>query len=214
METENFLQAVEHLKAIKPLFDSDVNAYGIAGISVVAALVGAVAGYLPNMWLTRHHQKEKTKSTAYQIHAEIKATVTLAEHRGYGKGLLEIVDLLKKGSVKSYSLTVQIPDDRFLVYKANLAQIGLLPPKLQAKIVMLYQMMESISQDMKPGGFLNTPPANLGEFKEALELYESSKVLAKEVMTSLEALYPDLVDGATNMGLNEANAHSRAAIDS
>lgn len=206
METENFLQAVEHLKTIKPLFESDVNAYGIACISIVAAIVGAMAGYLPNMWLTRHHRQEKTKSTAYQIHAEIKATVTLAEHRGYGKGLLEIVELLKNGSLKSHSLTVQIPDDRFLVYKANLAQIGLLPPKLQAKIVMLYQMMESISQDMKPGGFLNTPPAELSEFTEALAIYESSKVLAQEVMASLESMYPDLSDGTADWKLSEAKA--------
>jgi len=198
METQDFLKTVELLKAAKPIFDSSVNSYGVAAISVVAAIGGALAAYLPNYWLARHHRKEKTKSTAYQIHAELKATLALVEHRGYGSGLKEIVEVLESKQMSSYGLTVQIPDDRFLIYKNNLAHLGLLPPELQSKIVMLYQMMESISQDIKPGGFLNTPAGELKEFTEALELYENSVALANEVMRSLEKLYPDLANKVPN----------------
>jgi len=202
MDTPDLLQTIEVLKAAKPLFESDVNAYGIAAISVVAAIGGALAGYLPNLWLARHHQKQQAKSTAYQIYAELKSTLTLTEHRGYEQGLTDIVEALKSHRILECDYTVQIPDDRFLVYKANLAHIGLLEPKLQSKIVMLYQMMESIAQDIKPGGFLNTPPGGLREYLEALELYTHSVTLAREVMASLEQLYPDLSDETSTIGVD------------
>lgn len=193
MDVANFLQSVEILKAAKPLFDDGSNPLMLAFLGAAATLAGALAAYVPNSLLARNLRKAQARSTAYQIHAELKATLKLTEHRGYRKGLEAVVKGFDEGMFDRYSLTVQIPDDRFLVYKANLTNLGLLPPKLQGEVVMLYQIMESIAQDIKPGGFLNTPPASRAEFYEALSLYDHADKLANAVIKSLEQMYSDLM---------------------
>lgn len=190
MEPNDTAQAIELLKAAKNLFDND---YLTAYVGVAGALVGALAGYFPAAIISKQQRNDRAKSTAYQIYAELKAMQTQVQQRGYGKHLGDIAAALEDGSASSGMLVAHFPDDRFVVYRANLCNLGLLPPKMQTKIVMLYQLLESLIQDLKPGGVLNNEHANVRAFKEAVSLYRQAEDLFSEVIEQLEGMYPELI---------------------
>ena len=121
-----------------------------------------------------------------------KATLEIERHRGYSQGLAQLVAAFDAGQLTEFAYVGQVPDDRFLIYKANLSNIGLLPPKIQSRVVLLYQLLEAIVQDIKPGGFLNTPPATRSSFVEATRIIDRAKDVAAEVLAEIEALYPDV----------------------
>lgn len=187
-------ECIELVTALTPMMKTgDTSNYWAAALGAGGAVAGALAAYIPNACIARKLRENQAKSTAFQLYAEINSTLVLANKRGYRKGLEKVCAAMALGAITSRSITVQVPDDRFIVFKANLSNIGLLPPALQTKIVMLYQIMESLVQDMKPGGFLNAyPGGGRTEFEEALQLFVSAEELAKEVMAAFEKMYPEL----------------------
>lgn len=185
------IQTIELLKAAKPLFDS-VDTQIAAIVGALGAIGGAVAAYVPARLMARRQQEDLKKSTAFQIYAEIKATLEIESHRGYSQSLAQLVAAFDAGQISECAYVVQVPDDRFLIFKANLSNIGLLPPKVQSSVVLLYQLLEAIVQDIKPGGFLNTPPAKRDAFVEAVRIIDRAKAVAAEVFAEIERLYPDV----------------------
>ena len=189
MEPANSLQTIELLKAAKPLFEGS-DGYAVAAVGALGAIGGALATFFPSWLMAKHQRSEIAKSTAFQLYAEIKATLEVERHRGYIKGLREVLEAFDSEKITSWTYQVQVPDDRFIIYKSNLANIGLLPPVLQGQIVLLYQLLEAIVQDVKPGGLLNAEPVGKEPFAEALRLIEHAKRIAEEIMASLEKLHP------------------------
>lgn len=185
------IQTIELLKAAKPLFDSD-NTQVAAIVGALGAIGGAIATYVPARLIARKQQDDLKKSTAFQIHAEVTATLEIERHRGYSKSFVQIVAAFDIGQISEFAYVVQVPDDRFLIFKANLSNIGILPPKVQSRVVLLYQLLEAIVQDIKPGGFLNTPPAKRSAFVEAAHILDRAKAVANEVLAEIEKLYPDV----------------------
>ena len=185
------LQTIELLKASKPLFDSGAG-YLVAAVGALGAIGGAFAAYLPNRLMAKHQQKELRKSTAFQLYAEVKATLEVTRHRGYIESLRAILVAFDGQQISDGIYKVQVPDERFIIYKSNLANLGLLPPSLQSRIVLLYQLLEALVQDIKPGGMLNAKPAGRAAFAEALTLSEKAKDIAEKVFAEIERLYPDV----------------------
>jgi hypothetical protein len=185
------IQTIELLKAAKPLFDS-ADAQIAAIVGALGAIGGAMAAYVPNRLMVSKQRDDLKKSTAFQIYAEVKATLEIERHRGYSQSLAELVVAFDRGQITEFAYVVQVPDDRFLIYKANLSNIGLLPPKIQSRVVLLYQLLEAIVQDIKPGGFLNTPPAKRSAFVEVARIIDRAKNVATEVLAEIESIYPDV----------------------
>lgn len=185
------IQTIELLKEAKPLFDSsDAPLATIVG--ALGAIGGAIAAYVPNRLMASKQRDDLKKSTAFQIYAEVKATLEIERHRGYSNSLAQLVAAFDAGQITEFAYVVQVPDDRFLIYKANLSNIGLLPPRIQSRVVLLYQLLEAITQDIKPGGFLNNPPAKRSAFVEATRIIDRAKHVAAEVLAEIESLYPDV----------------------
>ena len=191
MDPANHLQTIELLRAAKPLFDSG-DAQIAAIVGALGAIGGAMAAYFPNRLMARKQREEQRKSTAFQIYAEIKATLEIERYRGYSDGLARVVELFDAGGIQNFEYSVHVPDDRFLIYKANLVNIGLLPPIVQSRVVLHYQLLEAIVQDIKPGGFLNNPPAARAAFAEALLIIRRAKDVGTEVLLEIEKLYPEI----------------------
>lgn len=186
------LQTLELLKAAKPLFESG-EGYLIAAVGVLGAIGGAVAAYLPSRLMAKHQQAELRKSTAFQLYSEVRATLEVVQHRGYIESLQDLVAAFDRNEISTWTYKVQVPDERFIIYKSNLGNLGLLPPRVQGRIVLLYQLLEAVIQDIKPGGMLNVEPARRGPFAEALTLTERAKAIAEQVLGDIEKLYPDVV---------------------
>jgi hypothetical protein len=191
MDSQNILQTIEILKAAKPLFE-DNNSYMVATVGALGAIGGALATFVPSWLMAKHQQRETAKSTAFQLYAEIKATLEVERHRGYIKGLREVLDAFDTGKITSWTYQVQVPNDRYIIYKSNLSNIGLLPPIIQGQVVLLYQLLEAVVQDVKPGGLLNATPVGKEPFAEALRLIEHAKGLAESIMAELEKLHPSI----------------------
>jgi len=185
------LQTIEILKAAKPLFENGSEKL-IALVGLVSALVGALAAYVPNRLIAVHQRTDLRKSTAFQLYAEISATLELVRHRGYIENLREVLAVFDRGEAETWRFEVQVPDERFIIFKSNLMNLGLLPPAIQGQIVLLYQLLEAVIQDIKPGGMLNATPAHRVGFAEALTLSEKAKAIAEEVLVDIEHLYPDV----------------------
>jgi len=112
------LQTIEILKAATPLFESG-SEYLFAVTGALGAIGGALATYFPSLFIARHQQRELRKSTAFQLHAEIRATLELVRHRRYIEGLRHVVAAFDREEITTSSYLIQIPDERFIVFKSN-----------------------------------------------------------------------------------------------
>jgi len=184
-------QTIEILKAAKPLFDNGGGAL-TAAVGALGAVGGALAAYLPTRLMARHHRETLRKSTAFQLYAELQSLREIEKQRGYIAVLRATVDAFNRGQIKEWTLEIQFHDDRFPIYKANIGNLGTLPPKLQSRIVFFYQILEAVVQDAKPGGLLNKTPNGAAPFVENLRIAEKAKTLCDEAIAEIEHLYPDV----------------------
>lgn len=181
-------QTIELLKQAKPLFEGP-DPYLLALIAIFGTVFGALASFLPMHWHSKSTRKQLRKSVAAQIYAEVKATLQVEQHRGYIRSVKEIVGAFERGEIASITYQVQVPDERFLIYKANIQNLSLLDGNLQVKVVTLYQLMEAVVQDIKPGGILNATPAGHYQFSELLSILLNIRELADEILASIESQY-------------------------
>jgi hypothetical protein len=191
MDPANQFQTIELLKAAKPLFEGG-DGYLTAAVGALGAVGGALAAYFPNRLMAKHQQRELRKSTAFQLYAEIKATLEVERHRGYINSLREVLTAFDSKQTTEWSYQVQVSDERFIIYKSNLGNLGLLPPSMQSNIILFYQLLDALIQDIKPGGLLNVKPIGREPFAEVLMLMERAKNVAEKVLAEVENLYPDV----------------------
>lgn len=144
-------------------------------------------------WHSKSQRKQLRNSVAAQMYAEVKAILQVEQHRGYIRDVRSVVEAFERGEITSSAYQVQISDSRFLIYKANLQNLPLLNGNLQVKVVTLYQLMEAVVQDIKPGGILNIPPAGHKQFSELLEILMNIRKLADEILASIESEYTEAI---------------------
>lgn len=185
-------QTIELLKQAKPLFEGP-DPYLLALIAILGTALGALVSFFPMYWHSKAQRKQLRISVAAQIYAEVKAILQVEQHRGYIRDVKLVVEAFERGEITSRAYQVQISADRFLIYKANLQNLSLLDGNLQVEVVTLYQLMEAVVQDIKPGGILNTPPAGHKQFSELLEIPMNIRKLADEILESIESEYPGAV---------------------
>ena len=164
----------------------------LATIGALSAIGGALTAFFPSYWLARIKEKELKQSVATQIYAELKAILKTEQHRGYIKDIREILVAFDNNEIEDYSYKVETGDERFLIYKSNLHNLGLLNPKTQGKIVLVYQLMEAVIQDIKPGGILNSDYVGRKPYQELLNIMIEIKNTVEEILAEIESVYPDV----------------------
>lgn len=183
-------QTIELLKQAKPLFEGP-DPYLLTLIAIFGTVLGALASFFPMYWHSKSQRKQLRNSVAAQIYAEVKATLHVEQHRGYIRSIKEIVGAFERGEIDGFTYQVQVPEERFVIYNANIQNLSLLDGSLQVKVVTLYQLMEAVVQDIKPGGVLNVTPAGHTQFSELLSILLNIRGLADEVLASIESQYPE-----------------------
>lgn len=182
-------QVIELLKRAKPLFESKDDAW-LATVGALGAIGGALAAFFPNYWIARRQERQLRESVAVQIYAEIQATLELERHRKYIANVRELVTQFERNEISGATYSVDIADDRFPVFKAQLPHLGRLPFKLQQRIVLFYQTLEGVIQDIRPGGYVNARSVGKEPFIEVLGLLTRARALGEEVLAEIERLYP------------------------
>lgn len=190
--SDSAAQTIELLKQAKPLFEGP-DPYLLSLIAILATVLGTLASFFPMYWHALVQRKQMRLSVAAQIYAEVKAVIQVEQHRGYIRDVRAAVEAFERGDINAWSYQVQISDSRFLIYKANLQNLPLLDGSLQVKVVTLYQLMEAVVEDIKPGGILNASPAGQKQFSELLKILMDIRGLADEILASIESKYPEAI---------------------
>jgi hypothetical protein len=180
--------AIELIAALKPLF-SEKDPYLPVYSALGGAFVGALASFVPNYFLEGIKEARVKKATTLQLYAEIKATMEVVQHRGYIRHLEEIEHAMLVGTLAGYRYQVIVPDERNPIYKCALERLGVLDIDIQAMVVEFYQLLEAITQDVKPGGLLNSTEAGLPAYQEALKIAWRTHRLGEVILTTIGKRY-------------------------
>lgn len=182
------LSSVEIISAIKPLFASQ-NPYLPVYSALGGAFVGAISSIIPNMILESIRYKKEAKALTLQVYSEIKSTVQIFEYRGYLEHVSEVIRNIENGEYTTDRFTIHFPDKRHTVFEAVLPKLGTIDIQLQIKFIAFYQSVESIIQDVKPGGYMNSQECNLKDFKDLLSLGRRVIKNGKDIMAEIENKY-------------------------
>ena len=188
LEPKTILETIEIIRAVKSLF-VEQNPYLPMYSALGGAFIGAVSAFFPNYLINKIKDRNEKRSTTLQIYAEVKATIELAEHRKYIEQLERVEEAFVRKEITSHTYRIQVPEDRFPVFKSSLIRLGLLDVDLQVKVVEFYQLLEAVIQDVKPGGLLNVKPAPVEAFQEALRIMKRAKQLGSDIQAIIEKRY-------------------------
>ena len=150
------------------------------------AFIGAVSSFFPNYILNRFKDRKEKRSTTFQLYAEIKATIELIEHRNYIQQFERVVEAFNSKQTTPFTYQIQVPEERFPIFKSSLDRLGVIDVDIQVKVVEFYQLLEAVVQDVKPGGLLNASPAPLEAFQEALRISKRARQVGAEILATIE----------------------------
>lgn len=185
IDPKTVLETIEIIRAVKSLF-VEQNPYLPMYSALGGAFIGAVSSFFPNYIIAKLKDRKDKRSTTLQLYAEVKATIELAEHRNYIQQLERVVEAFQSKQITSYTYQIQVPDDRFPIFKSSLDRLGMLEVDIQVKVVEFYQLLEAVVQDVKPGGLLNVTPAPAEAFEEALRITKKARQLGGEILAIIE----------------------------
>lgn len=200
LDPKAVLETIELIRAVKSLF-IEQNPYLPMYSALGGAFVGAVSSFFPNYIIAKLKDRKDRRSTTLQLYAEVKATIELAEHRNYIQQMERVVEAFNANQITSYTYQIQVPEDRFPIFKSSLDRLGMLEVDIQVKVVEFYQLVEAVVQDVKPGGLLNARPAPVEAFQEALRITKRARQLGGEILATIEDRYqiPNSSVGASNV---------------
>lgn len=144
--------------------------------TIGAAAIGFLAAMGSTVLVEHLRKKHETQTLLSSLVAEMSAMAEIIRARGY-------IEALREGaSGQRDCLSVNVPNDYFIVYKSNTARLGLLKRQEASRIVYLYHLVESVVQDVIPGGTLYTGEAGQEGFRQDAEFLERALQIADELV--------------------------------
>ncbi|MEY4211146.1 MAG: hypothetical protein RLZ92_1527 [Pseudomonadota bacterium] len=184
-DIENLQIAFETIREVKKLLEPLPS----SNTPVIAALVGAAVGGLTPIIVNAFNEgrlrNNNRNATAHQIYSEISAILTVINQRNYIESIKDIISYIQSNpSSAPHPFQVQVPNDLFHIYKANLTNLALLDPKLQSEIVVFYHYLMGLLEDIKPGGMLNTQPT-LNGYNEFLQIALKTIAIGEKIQREI-----------------------------
>ncbi|MBZ9574430.1 hypothetical protein [Modicisalibacter sp. MOD 31.J] len=149
--------------------------------TVGAAVIGFLTAMLPTVLLEYLRRRHETRTLRASLSAEMAGISEIIRARDY------VTELRKGAEDRPPTFQVNIPTDYFVVYKANTAKLGLLEPSEAKRIIRFYHLVESVIQDVTPGGILYEGKAKPDAFKQDADFLESALRLADEITSEPDA---------------------------
>lgn len=181
METKELLEAAKTIEVMKSLFEAKPNAWVPVIAAVGGALVGGVVSIIPTWWIERNKRDFERKSVTSALTAEIKALLCVIEHRQYVKQMKFALEQLKLSPGAKYKYQVKVPEHYSRVYQAHIEKLGIVDSSLSAQIVQFHHLLDSIIQDVSPGGIIADIGGDEESFKRLIALAESALTLGREI---------------------------------
>jgi len=142
----------------------------VGAVATILVGVSAAIGAIATGWLTRRSEKKA-------IQAAILAEAMLVKSRRYREDLQKAADHVRKTKAV-WGMKVPVPEHYCRIYAANVTSIGLLPADQAGKVVRFYQLIDSVVQDVSPGGALATGTNIPESFLEARQLLDEALGIA------------------------------------
>jgi hypothetical protein len=181
METQQLLEAAQTIKVITSLFADKPNEWLPVIAAVGGAFVGGISTFFPTYILeARKHRNEKLAVTTALL-SEISALLVIIEHRNYVDGFKEAAAYLRVNPGNTQNFTVKVPAHYSRIYQTYLDRIGLVDPKLATKIIEFHQLVDSIVQDITPGGVIHDKGGDLEAYEELIKISECAISIGKEL---------------------------------
>lgn len=146
--------------------------------AIVSVLVGGFATYMG----TKHIESIKIENEKRSLRAgflsEIKSLLTIITERGYLESINEMLENeeIQKGE-KVAMISIRIPEDYAIFYKANVAKVGTLDSASVEQIILFHQLLQAVVQDFHPESQISQHG-----FDHHM-LTELSKILSKVIET-------------------------------
>lgn len=170
-------QLLTQMAEVKAAVEQSSSLWSDLGPPAITGIVGFFAAFIPSVWLERRREKQQARTLRASLIAEISGMAEIIRARGYIEALREGVEGRRK------TMSVNVPGDYFVIYKSNTARLGLLEPEEASRIVHLYHLIESVVQDVIPGGILYAGVGGQHGFQQDVDFLERALVLADELIS-------------------------------
>jgi hypothetical protein len=147
-----------------------MDAESLSSFGFVFTGIVAVGG-----WFWQRHQEKVSIQTA--LRAEVFALTEIARKRRYMEGLMESANELETNrSIQGHSVSMQIaiPLHYSRVYAGNVSKIGYLNVRNAESVVRFYQYVDSVVQDVSPGGILYEGSCDPEDFRETASILQQA----------------------------------------
>jgi len=156
MDGSQMAELLAQVAALKLQVGASTSSYWPAVITGFFTLVAALSGgYL----LESLRYKRQSSAVRTALIAEVKAMTKIAISRNY-------LGYLSDGEQGLGTFSIKIPDNYNPVYAANVQNVGMLPQADAELVVTFHQYIQSVLQDVSPGGVLAQDFAPSESFKE------------------------------------------------
>lgn len=172
MEEELILNLINQVNELKVAVDSQGTKWWHTLLTAVVAFLAALVPNAIMEWSRRRHESRILRSA---LAAEMFAISQIIRKRGY-------IDTMKQcaehGDIVEFGINV--PADYARVYRSSVTKLGLLNPKEAASIIYCYNLLESVIQDVIPGGVLASGMGGREAFLQDIEFLETVLHLTDE----------------------------------
>ncbi|MDN3518310.1 hypothetical protein QWY84_11865 [Aquisalimonas lutea] len=177
MDPELASQLLSQMGELRAAVESTRSVWVIVLPPIITAIVGFLAAIVPTAWLEHRREKRAVKTLRSSLMAELASAASIIRARGY------VQDLKEGAEGTREKLQINVPADYFRVFRANVDKLGLLDAAEAARIIQTYQLLESVIQDVIPGGPLHEGTAGPSGFRENWQFLESALHLADKLVS-------------------------------
>lgn len=181
MDTKQLLEAVEIIKVVKLVLETSQNEWLPVIAAVAGAFVGGVSTYLPNLLIEQRRRRDERHRVESALLAEVRAILSIVEHRNYIEELGRVVDDLRNAPGTTCKFQVRVPDHYSRVYQAHIASLGIIDSHLGTKIIEFHQLLDAIVQDITPGGSIADEGGDVEAFEQLVMIAKTAVAIGRRI---------------------------------
>lgn len=181
MDTKQLLEAIETIKVVKDLFDTQQNEWIPVIAAIGGALVGGLSTTIPNFLIEWKKRRDESFNVRSALIAEVNALLTIIEHRKYIDSMRSGAEHLRNEPNMMLKYCVKIPEHYSRIYQAHIERIGSIDPALAAKIIQFHQLLDSIVQDIAPGGIVAEEGGGAETFEQLIQIADTAVAIGRDI---------------------------------
>jgi hypothetical protein len=181
MDTQQLMELVNNLELARAFTDVKKTNEWIPVVAAIGgAFVGALGAVIPNLLIERYKRSRDRDAVTSALICEISSILEIIEIRQFVSSLKEIEAGLQ-GS-QTYIFKIKVSEDHSMIFRSLTDKIGTVEKTIAAKIIRFHQLINSVIQDVIPGGVLADQGGNKSDFTEVLGILESAISVGQDLV--------------------------------